>query len=202
MRKRHTRRARARRSSNPVILSNGRRRRTRRSRNPFTRIFNPGMGSIGALPGKALASVKSVASGDNVKKGAAIVGIIAGSWGIPARFMPAYDEGLKGIGLTAVTGALLATGVGAFLPALAPVAVLGATVATLLKAGFIYGRSFFSATPLSGIGEFLTLGQIPAGMIQGGRGMSDFLTTTGPVTAMGPGKSAALGGGENFSDFS
>lgn len=202
MRKRHSRRASARRYGNPVVLSNGsRRRHTRRRNSGLMRMFNPGFGSLKALPGKAISSIKSVASVDNAKKAAVIVGVIATGWGVPARFLPQYDSGLAGVGLTALTGAGVAAVAGVLMPSLAPVAVLGAGVAAGLKALFIYGRSWLQGVPMNGIGDFLTLGQIPASMIQGGRGMGDFLTTSAPVVAMGPGKSATLGG-ENFSNFS
>lgn len=215
MRKRHSRRARARRYGNPVILSNksrrrnafrlshvsGARRRYRRNAG-FTKLFNPpSLGSLKALPSKALASVKTVVSVDNAKKAGAAVATILAAWALPARFLPAWDDGLKGIGLTVGAGALMAALVGVVAPSLAPIAAVGAGVAALLKTAMIYGRSWVTGGGFSGLGDFLTLGQIPASMIQGGRGMGDFLTTTGPVTAMGPGRSAALGGGEVFSDM-
>ena len=203
--RRHSRRrggSRRGRNRNPVILSNsGRRRhsrrRGRRSWNPVTRFFNP---DFKGIPGKALASVKSVASVDNLKKAGVVVATIAAGWALPAKFAPAYDSGLKGVGLTALSGALVATALGVAMPALAPVAILGAGVAAGLKALLIYGRAWLGGVPMSGIGDFLTLGQIPASMIQGGN-LGSFLTTSGPVAAMGPGRSAALGG-ENFSSFS
>lgn len=206
MRKRHTRRARARRrhrrSGNPVILSNRKRGRRRHRRNAFTRLFNPpSLGAVTAIPGKAVGALKQVASFDNAKKAGAVIATVLASWALPAKFLPAWDEGWKGLLLTGGVGALASAAVGAFMPALAPLAIVGAGVGVGLKALMIYGRGWVTGGGFSGLGDFLTLGQIPAGMIQGGRGMGDFLTTSAPVVAMGPGRSAALGGGENFSDM-
>lgn len=185
---------------NPLYLSNKKRKSSRRRNSPMVRFFNPG--GIKALPGKVIGGLKQNVSKDGLKKAAVGAVTIFASYALPARFVPQYDAGLPGIALTLGAGVAAAAALSVFAPALAPTAVGAAGVATLLKAGAIYGQGVLQKV---GLGDFLTIqgmGQIPAGLIQGMRGMGDFLTTSAPVVAMGPVKSAALGGGERFSDFS
>lgn len=193
--------------SNPRGRRHRRHRRGRRGhrRNPPI-YYNP-MGSVGSLPGKALAAVKQAVAPDNLKKGAVIVGTMAAGFALPTMIAPSYDSGLVGIGLTGLVGAGVVALVGVAAPALSGIAVLGAASGILFKAAMMYARPYIFPT-FSGMGSFLTvtggrgMGQIPAGLIQGGRGMGDFLFTQKPVTSIGPTRSAALGGGERFSNFS
>jgi len=196
---RRRRRAMARRSGNPLYLSNKRRKRRN---SPGIRFFNPG--GIKAIPGKVASFAKSAVSADSLKKSAVGAVTVLASYGIPARLAPQYDAGVPGIALTLGAGVGVAALLSAVAPALAPTAVAATGIATALKALLIYGRGIVGSIPGLNLGDFLTIqgmGQIPAGLIQGARGMGDFLTTSAPVTAMGPVRSAALGG-ERFSDFS
>jgi len=199
--------------SNPIVLSNrrGRRGRRRGRRNTgLVRFFNPGIGAVTGAPRRILGYVKEAASVGNLKKAAVTVGVIAAAWGLPARFLPQHDDGVKGLGLTLGAGALTAVAAGFAMPALAPVIVGATGVAVLLKAAFMYGRQWLFPS-FQGLGAFLTMpngmGQIPPSLIAGG--MGSFLETKGQFASVGPVRSAALGnilggsaGGENFSTFS
>lgn len=208
-RRRHRRKRTA---SNPLVLSNRRhRRRSRRHRNQgssLVRYFsNPGFGKLlggGGPFGKVTGVVKKIVDPANLRNAATVVGTIAAAYAVPQRLLPQHDVGVKGLALTAATGALVTAAVGMAMPALVPMALVGTGSAVLIKALAMYARGIFPV--LSGIGAFLTvdpgMGQIPAGLIQGGSGLGDFLYTSKPVVAVGPNVSAALGGGERFANFS
>lgn len=199
--------------SNPIIVSNRRGRRHRRGRRNagLVRFFNPNLGAVTQAPRRILGYLKESVSVGNLKKGAVTVGVIAAAWGLPARFLPQHDEGVKGLGLTLGAGAVTAVTASILMPALVPVVVGATAVAVLLKSAFMYGRQWLFPN-FQGLGAFLTvpmsgMGQIPPSLIAGG--MGSFLETKGQFTSAGPVRSAALGnvlggsaGGENFSTFS
>lgn len=177
------------------------RRRHGRRRNPLiATLSNPNIaGALGKIPvvGKPLARA---ASGENVKKGIAVGATIGGAFLLPTLaankgyIAPARLEGWQGIAVTVGTGVAVAAAAGMVSPSSAPVALASAVGAGVLQAILVYGKSA------------LGLGQVPAGIIQGGavgdfltlgkKGMGDFFTTTKPFAALPQG---GLGSGQRFS---
>lgn len=179
-----------------------RRGRSRRRSNVIQRYFNPG-GGVGGIIRKITSTAKETVSVGNAKKAGAVVAAIAAGFAIPARFLPQYDSGLIGIGLTVGAGAVATVLAGLVMPALVPYGIVGSLAAGLLKAGFQYARGVFFPAPGAGLSGFLTLnrngmGQIPAGVIAPGQ-LAGFLTAKEQFSAGGPTSAVTMGGGESFS---
>lgn len=188
--------------SNPLLMLNRSRHRARRrgrsgrfvrrGHNPVVRLFN-------ALPGAGLLTkAKSAVSMDKVKQGAAITGGILAAWQAPMMLAPSYDVGVKGLGLSLASGALASALVGFAAPSLVVPVALGGIVGTFLKGIFMYGRGLVTGSGATQAG----MGQIPPNLIQGMRGMGEFLTTSKPVAAIGPTSALAISGAQRHTNFS
>jgi hypothetical protein len=180
------------------------RRRSRRSGNPLiATLANPNIsGLVNKIPviGKPLGRAVTK---DNLKKGVAVGATIGGAFLLPnllasKGFIDSSRlAGAQGIAITVGAGVAVAALAGMASPAAAPVALASAVGAGVLQAILTYGKSA------------LGLGQVPAGIIQGGavgdfltlgkgkmNGMGDFFTTTKPFAAL-PG--GGLASGQRFS---
>lgn len=187
---------------NPARRRNGHRRR--HHRNPLLATLSNPLPNIGALVRKVPVigpRIAGAVSTDNVKKGVAVGITIGGAMLLPTVIAnkgwigAERLTGLQGIGITVLAGVAVAAGVSMAIPSAAPVALASAVGAGVLQAILTYGRSY------------LGLGQVPAGLINGGvgdfltlargGGMGAFMTVKKPFQALPSGQ--GLGSGQRFS---
>lgn len=188
---------------------NGRRRsRGRRSRNPLIATLSNPLPNVGNLVRKIPVvgpRLAGAVSPDNVKKGAAVGATIGVAFLAPIALAKKgyisseYTMGWKGLVATGLAGVAAASGIGMLSPSSAPAALGAALGAVVLQVILEQSKSYLG---ISG------MGQVPAGIIQGGgavgdfltlgkkNGMGDFFTTTRPFAAL-PG--GGLASGQRFS---